>query len=108
MYFAGRREMDPKRLMPSDANFTMRMSYGSIKRYEPADAVTYRYYTTDKGLLEKYDPNSDEFNLQKDILDLVKRKDFGKYGVNGNLNIAFLSTNDITGGNSGSPVFNKN
>ncbi|WP_329904802.1 S46 family peptidase [Porphyromonas pogonae] len=108
LYFAGRREMDPKRLMPSDANFTMRMSYGSIKGYEPADAVTYRYYTTDKGLLEKYDPNSDEFNLQKDILDLVKRKDFGKYGVNGNLNIAFLSTNDITGGNSGSPVFDKN
>lgn len=109
LYFAGRRLMDPERQMPSDANFTMRMSYGSVKGYEPADAVWYNYYTTEKGILEKNDPKSTEFAVQKEILDLIGKKDFGRYAdKDGHLHIAFLSTNDITGGNSGSPVFDKN
>ena len=100
--------MYPGRALPSDANFTMRMSYGSIKGYEPQDGAWYNYHTTGKGVLEKQDPKSDEFAVQENILDLFRTKNYGRYAENGQLHIAFLSNNDITGGNSGSPVFDKN
>lgn len=108
LLFAAQQKMDPNRLMPSDANFTMRMSYGSVGGYEPADAVTYNYYTTEKGIFQKEDPNSSEFYVQPELLKLLKSKDFGRWGVNGHLQLCFLTNNDITGGNSGSPVFDKN
>lgn len=108
LYFAGLREMHPGKALPSDANFTMRMSYGSIKGYEPVDGAWYNYYSTQKGILQKADATSDEFNVQPEILALLKAKNFGQYALpNGDLPIAFLSDNDITGGNSGSPVFDK-
>ena len=107
-YFAASRIMDPNRQMPSDANFTMRMSYGSIKGYAPKDGVWYNYYTTEQGVFEKQDPTSSEFAVQPEILSLLRSKDFGQYGVGGHLRLCFLSDNDITGGNSGSPVFNGN
>lgn len=105
-YFAAMREADPKRLMPSDANFTMRMSYGSIVGYQPYDGAQYHYYTTSKGVLQKQDPNSSEFKVQPEILDMMRREDFGRYKEGDEMRLCFLSTNDITGGNSGSPVFN--
>lgn len=109
LYFAGLKEMYPEKALSSDANFTMRLSYGSIGGYRPYDAAWYDYYATDKGILEKEDPNSTEFWVQKDILDLIRSKDFGQYGnADGTMNLCFLSNNDITGGNSGSPVFDKN
>ena len=108
LFFAGLREMWPDTLLPSDANFTMRMSYGSVKGYKPFDATTYDYYTTEDGSFEKQDPDSSEFAVQPEILKLLHNKDFGKYAQNGKLRLCFLTTNDITGGNSGSPVFNKN
>ena len=108
LFFAGLREMYPGKALPSDANFTMRMSYGSIKGYEPQDGAWYNYYTTGKGVLEKQDPKSDEFAVQENILDLFRTKNYGSYAENGQLHVAFLSNNDITGGNSGSPVFDKN
>ena len=109
LYFAGLKEMYPDKALSSDANFTMRVSYGSVGGYQPYDAAWYTYYTTTKGVFEKEDPKSDEFWVQPEILDLLKRKDFGQYGNgNGDMNLCFLSNNDITGGNSGSPVFDKN
>ncbi len=110
LYFAGRQAMDPNRLMPSDANFTMRLSYGSILGYEPSDAVKYSYYTTPKGILEKYTPGSTEFDLKPEFLELIKKGDWGRWAdkTDKQLHVAFLSNNDITGGNSGSPVFDKN
>jgi hypothetical protein len=109
LYFAGLREMYPDSTFYSDANFTMRASYGSIGGYRPYDAAWYDYYTTENGLLEKEDPSSDEFRLQPEIVELVRERDFGKYAnENGALPLCFLSNNDITGGNSGSPVFDKN
>ena len=109
LYFAGLKEMHPEKALPSDANFTMRLSYGSIGGYHPFDAAWYNYYTTDKGILEKEDPTSDEFWVQPEILDLVSDRDFGPYAnEKGELQLCFLSNNDITGGNSGSPVFDKN
>lgn len=109
LYFAGLKEMHPEKALPSDANFTMRLSYGSIGGYRPYDAAWYDYYSTDKGILEKEDPTSDEFWVQPEILDLVRGREFGSYAnEKGELQLCFLSNNDITGGNSGSPVFDKN
>ena len=109
LYFAGLKEMNPDKALPSDANFTMRMSYGSIGGYRPYDAAWYNYYSTDRGVLEKEDPTSDEFYVQPEILDLFKKRDFGPYAnEKGELQLCFLSNNDITGGNSGSPIFDKN
>lgn len=108
LFFAGLREMWPDRALPSDANFTMRMSYGSVKGYKPFDAATYDYYTTEAGIFEKQDPDSHEFAVQPEILKQLGEKDFGDYAdADGTLHLCFLSDNDITGGNSGSPVFGK-
>lgn len=109
LYFAGLKEMHPDKALPSDANFTMRLSYGSIGGYRPYDAAWYNFYTTDQGILEKQDSTSDEFWVQPEILDMIRSRDFGNYAnANGDLQLCFLSNNDITGGNSGSPVFDKN
>lgn len=109
LYFAGLKEMYPEKALPSDANFTMRLSYGSVGGYRPYDAAWYNYYSTQQGILEKEDPASDEFWVQPEILDMVCGKDFGPYAnEKGELQLCFLTNNDITGGNSGSPVFDKN
>ena len=101
--------MHPEKAFASDANFTMRVSYGSIGGYRPYDAAWYDYYTTQKGIFEKENPESDEFWVQPEILNLIRSKDFGQYAnKDGELQLCFLSNNDITGGNSGSPVFDKN
>ena len=90
-----------------DANFTMRLTYGSVKGYSPKDAVIYRYYTTLDGVMEKEDPDNWEFVVPQKLKDLYASKDFGQYALpDGKMPIAFLSNNDITGGNSGSPVLN--
>jgi len=109
LHFEGLQKMNPDHHFYSDANFTMRLSYGSIHGYHPFDAAWYNHYTTDRGLIEKEDPDSYEFKLQPEIIDLVRSRDFGRYAnEKGELQLCFLSNNDITGGNSGSPVFNKN
>lgn len=109
LYFAGLKEMYPDKALSSDANFTMRLSYGSIGGYRPYDAAWYNSYSTEKGILEKENPDDDEFWVQPEILDLIRNKDFGPYANDkGELQLCFLSNNDITGGNSGSPVFDKN
>ena len=109
LYLEGLQKMHPERTFYSDANFTMRASYGSIGGYQPRDAVWYNYFTTHRGILEKQDPKSYEFNVQPEILSLVRNRDFGSYAnPQGDLQLCFLSNNDITGGNSGSPVFDRN
>jgi len=110
IYLKGIMEMDPvkaKKMYP-DATFTMRVSYGSVKSYRPRDAVFYDYVTTSKGILEKYKPGDYEFDLPKEQVELLKKKDFGQYmdPARRDLVIGFITTNDITGGNSGSPVIN--
>ena len=108
LYWEGLRAMHPEKALYADANFTMRLSYGSIGGYQPYDAAWYNYFTTDKGILEKEDPANDEFAVQPEILDLMRSRDFGPYAnAKGDLQLCFLTNNDITGGNSGSPVFDK-
>ena len=88
-----------------DANSTIRFTYGNILSYEPRDAVTYRYYTTLKGVMEKENPSSTEFIVPQKLKELFEARDFGQYAdKNGELPVCFISNNDITGGNSGSPV----
>ena len=106
LFIAGIREMNPKLVKYPDANSTMRMTYGSVLDYYPADAVHYDYVTTLKGVMQKEDPTNEEFIVEKKLKDLFKAKDYGPYGENGELVVCFLTTNDITGGNSGSPCIN--
>lgn len=90
-----------------DANFTMRLSLGQVVGYRARDAVEYNYFTTAKGVLEKYKPDDLEFDLPESFVKLLKGDDFGVYGnEGGDLPVCFISNNDITGGNSGSPVIN--
>ena len=92
-----------------DANFTMRLTYGTVKGYSPKDGVLYNYYTTLKGVMEKEDPNNWEFVVPDKLKELYQTADFGQYAMeDGRMPVAFLSNNDITGGNSGSPIMNAN
>lgn len=112
LYLKGIMEMNPARAkkMYPDATFTMRVSYGNVKSYMPKDAVKYDFVTTSKGLLEKYKPGDYEFDLPSKQIELLKKKDFGQYidKSRNDLVIGFITSNDITGGNSGSPVINAN
>ena len=107
LYVKGLMEMNKDKAYASDANSTMRFTYGSVKDYYPADAVHYDYFTTMDGVLEKYVPGDDEFDLPKNFIELAKNREYGQYAdKDGDLHVCFLSNNDITGGNSGSPVIN--
>ena len=108
-YIAGMREMNPDKNFYADANSTMRLTYGKVESYEPKDAVKFNYFTTIDGLMEKYDPDNKEFNLPQRLVDIYEAGDYGVYAnEEGTLNICFITNNDITGGNSGSPVINGN
>ena len=102
------QQKSSKNLYP-DANSTMRITYGKVQSYDPQDGVHFKYFTTLDGLVAKYKPHDDEFDAPKELLDLYKAKDYGRYAdQDGTLHTCFLTTNDITGGNSGSPVMNAN
>jgi len=106
-FMAALMEMNPDKAFSPDANFTQRLSYGSIKGYAPRDAVWYDYFSTAKGVMEKYKPGDPEFDLKPFVIEALNKGDFGQYAdKDGNMRTCFLSDNDITGGNSGSPVFN--
>ncbi len=106
LFIAGLREMDPAIVAYPDANFTMRLSYGSVNGYDPRDAVHYKYSTELKGVMEKEDPDNFEFEVDPKLKDLYNEKDYGPYGDGNIMPVCFLTNNDITGGNSGSPVIN--
>ena len=109
LWIAALMEMAPEKTRYPDANSTMRLSYGTVQDYDPRDAVTYKYYTTLQGVVDKYKPGDYEFDLPKRLIDLNNKKDYGRYGSSkGYMPVCFLTTNDITGGNSGSPVMNGN
>jgi len=109
LWVAALMEMAPEKTQYPDANSTIRLSYGTVQNYDPKDGVTYKYYTTLQGVADKYKPGDYEFDLPKRLLDLNQKKEFGRYGSSkGYMPVCFLTTNDITGGNSGSPVLNGN
>ena len=104
-YIRGLNEMKLPTPSYPDANFTIRLTYGNVKSYNPKDGVHYNYYTTTDGILEKEDPENPEFVVPAKLKELIQKKDFGRYAMaDGTMPVCFLTTNDITGGNSGSPV----
>ncbi|MDP2721332.1 MAG: S46 family peptidase [Bacteroidales bacterium] len=108
LFIAGLREMNPEINYAPDANFTMRLTYGTVQDYYPADAIHYEYFTTMDGIMQKEDPNNFEFIVPAKLKELYNASDFGPYGENGVMKVCFLTNHDITGGNSGSPVMNAN
>ena len=107
LFIAGVREMDTLRNFYPDANSTMRVTYGKIKDYKAQEAVFYDYYTTLTGVIDKEDSTNNEFVIPDRLKELESTKDYGRYADQDSvLRVNFISNNDITGGNSGSPVIN--
>ncbi len=108
LYIAGLMMQHPDKAWASDANFTIRLTYGQVLPYAPADGVLYQHQTTLKGVIEKEDPsNPVEFTVDPRLKDIYYSEDYGRYAdKDGNMPVAFLSNTDITGGNSGSPIMN--
>ena len=107
LFIAGLREMNPEENYYPDANSTMRVTYGNVGDSSPRNWAHYDFYTTIDGIIEKEDPTNDEFIVPEKLKELYRTGDYGQYAdENGNLRINFISNNDITGGNSGSPVIN--
>ena len=107
-YIAGLMRQHPDKMWASDANFTIRLTYGNILPYEPADGIDYSYFTTLKGVMQKEDAsNPTEFTVPEKLKELYNAGDYGRYAdKDGTLHVCFLANLDITGGNSGSPVLN--
>lgn len=108
LFIGGLRQMNPDMSFYPDANSTMRFTYGHVRDYFPMDAVYYNYFTTLDGLMEKKDNSNEEFIVPAKLEELWKKKDYGRYAENGVMKVCFITNNDITGGNSGSPVINGN
>jgi hypothetical protein len=106
-YMAGIMEMQDSRSLYPDANLTLRVAYGKVEGYKPNDAVTYKYYTTLKGIMEKNNPEIDDYDVHQKLRNLYENKDFGNYtDGNGEMPVAFTASVHTTGGNSGSPAVN--
>jgi len=110
LYENGIKAMDAEtgKAMYPDANSTMRITYGKVGGYSGADAVDYKYYTTTKGILQKEIAGDEEFTVPAKLKTAIQTNNYGAYldKRTGEMHVAFLSNNDITGGNSGSPIFN--
>jgi len=109
LWIKAQMEMHPDSIFYPDANSTIRLSYGNVKDYDAKDAVHYDFYTTIDGIMEKKDNSNDEFTVPSRLEELYKQKDYGEYAnANHTVQVCFLTTNDITGGNSGSAVMDAN
>ncbi|MGB0427421.1 MAG: S46 family peptidase [Flavobacteriales bacterium] len=107
LFVDGLRKMNPSKFYYPNANFTMRCTYGTVGGYEPQDGAYYDYFTTLNGVMQKMDNDNPEFVVPDKLVELYKNKDYGQYAdEDGELRVCFISNNDITGGNSGSPVIN--
>lgn len=108
-YMKGLTDTYKNKTFYPDANSTLRLTYGKVKTYVPRDGVSYKHYTTLEGVMEKENPNNDEFIVSPKLKELYTKKDYGQYAdKNGKLRVAFIAANHTTGGNSGSPVLNAN
>ncbi len=108
LFIRGLREMNSDKLYYPDANSTMRVTYGIVNDYIPRDAVQYDVMTYLEGVMEKEDPDNEEFIVPEKLKELYNKKDYGRYGIGDKMPVCFLTDHDITGGNSGSPVINAN
>ena len=109
LFVEGLREMQPNKLFYPDANSTMRVTFGAVGAYDPADAVHYDHFTTANGIMEKKDNSNPEFVVPAKLEELIRARDFGRWAdADGELHVCFIHGTDITGGNSGSPVIDGN
>ena len=106
VYMAGIMEMKKGKALYPDANLTLRVAYGKIERFQPADGITYNHFTTLKGIIEKDNPAVYDYDVPDRLKELYASKDFGNYAVKGDIPVCFIASNHTTGGNSGSPVLN--
>lgn len=106
LFIEALRKMNPDKKYYPDANSTLRLTYGNVKNYTSNEGKAYKHFTTIEGLMAKEDPNNPEFIVPAKLKELYEAKDYGEYGQDGTLWVNFISNNDITGGNSGSPVMN--
>lgn len=107
IYMRGLMEMQRERTFYPDANFTLRVAYGKVEPYYPADAVFYNYFTTLEGIMEKEDPAIYDYVVEDRLKQLYQEKDYGRYAdEDGSMHVCFIATNHTSGGNSGSPVLN--
>jgi hypothetical protein len=106
IYMVAQMEFERDKNFYPDANSTLRVAYGQIKGYQSKDAVNFNYYTTLKGIIEKNNPEIYDYDVPDKLIDLYNRKDYGRYGQNGEMAVCFIANNHTTGGNSGSPVIN--
>src|SRR5690606_24323439 len=108
-YMTGLRAMQQDKKLYPDANSTLRVAYGKVEPYEPVDGVEYKYYTTLEGIMEKAAMKDvEDYVIPEKLRELYEKKDYGQYGMNGEMPVAFIASNHTTGGNSGSPVINAN
>jgi len=103
-YVAGILEMNEGKPLWADANKTLRVAYGKVEGYEPMDGVIYDYFTTLEGIMQKDNPEIYDYNVPQALRDIYEKKNYGRYGKNGTMNVCFTASNHTTGGNSGSPV----
>lgn len=106
LYMKGLMEMQPMRDFYPDANSTLRIAYGKVDGYNPRDAVYYKPFSTLTGIMEKDNPDIYDYDVPQRLRDIYAKKDFGHWGVDGSVPVAFIATNHTTGGNSGSPILN--
>ena len=102
----GLMEFQTERLFYPDANLTLRIAYGQVKGYHPADGVYYTPSSSLEGIMEKDNPEIYDYNIPQRLRDIYAAKDYGRWEYNGSVPVAFIATNHTTGGNSGSPVIN--
>ena len=107
LYMAAQMEMQPEKRFYPDANSTLRVAYGNVKSFQPADAVEYKWFTTLDGIMQKENPDIYDYKVEPKLKELYNLRDYGRYAdADKSMHVAFIASNHTTGGNSGSPVLN--
>jgi hypothetical protein len=106
IYMKAQMEMQPEKLFYPDANSTLRITYGKVDDFLPADGIQYKYFTTLDGIIEKDNPQIYDYRVPEKLKQLFLTKDYGQYVSDNTVPVCFIASNHTSGGNSGSPVIN--